>query len=150
MVKIRLGRRCFSTEAEVREFYAGRERAGRQIDPVAAEVRSWWSQMLDPSGLGLDIPEGAVCRWAQGGRCPQVPRRVPPFRLLAVHVSVRVWVRCGNWPESRANAHAPAEGICRSGFLGYNPVRYFRSINGTFDPVSRSSRWLTSVPARVR
>jgi len=53
------------TEAEVLEFYAGRERVGRQIDPMTAEVTSWWAQMLDPYGLGLDIPEEARCV----GRC---------------------------------------------------------------------------------
>ena len=52
-------------KAEVREFYAGRKRVGRQIDPVTAEVTSWWAQMPDPYGLGLDIPEKGRCV----GRC---------------------------------------------------------------------------------
>src|SRR5215468_499886 len=49
------------TKAEVREFYAGRKRVGRQIDPLTAEVTSWWAQMLDPYGLGLDIAEEGQC-----------------------------------------------------------------------------------------
>ena len=52
-------------KAEVREFYAGRKRVGRQIDPMTAEVTWWWAQMLDPYGLGLDIPEEGRCI----GRC---------------------------------------------------------------------------------
>jgi hypothetical protein len=53
------------TKAEVREFYADRKLAGRRIDPATAEVISCWAQMLDPYGLGLDIPEEGACV----GRC---------------------------------------------------------------------------------
>ena len=71
------------TKAEVREFYAGRKRVGRQIDPVTAEVTSWWAQMPDPYGLGLDIAEEGRCV----GRCRFA--RAPGG----------VWVHFGHLPD---------------------------------------------------
>ena len=64
---------CPLTGAEVREFYIGRKRVGRQIDLMTAEVTSWWAQMLDPYRLGLDSPD-AVC-WALSFRPRACGRR---------------------------------------------------------------------------
>lgn len=46
---------------EYREFEQEVRDAGKLIDPATAEMMWQWRQVLDPYGVGLDIPEEGNC-----------------------------------------------------------------------------------------